>query len=266
MFRTTSVSASGAEQGIHQYIPPDLRRMFYKNPAAIHASHNGLDPYGFSTRGLVLYLPLWALKDSAFQSVDAYRTAATVSGAAWGTTGRTFDKIDNIITLSASTALNNLRASTYIAWINPTSKGENDAAIVMDKETSAIAIAGWHLRLIGANTIRFQHSAAILNLFRDTDADAITLGSAQMVATTFDGLLLKDGIKHYVNGSETGYGASADAGGALEDDAAKPVRIGNDSATAYTFEGLIGELWIYNQVLSAGEILHNYNCTNWRYQ
>lgn len=64
---------------IDRYIPRDLRGMFYRNLDSRNKYRvvDGYDPYGFSTNGLVLYLPLWALKDSAFKSVDAYKHTCT---------------------------------------------------------------------------------------------------------------------------------------------------------------------------------------------
>ena len=85
---------------IDAFIPPDLRDMFYRHPTRPYAWNNGLDPYGFLTEGLSLYLPLWALKDSAFKSVDANRYTATVTGALWQPDGRLFDG-DDLINIGA---------------------------------------------------------------------------------------------------------------------------------------------------------------------
>src|SRR3990167_5915362 len=51
----------------------------------------GLDP------SLVLYLPLWKKDGSSFMSDDAYGHLATVTGATWGSQGRTFDGVDDLI-------------------------------------------------------------------------------------------------------------------------------------------------------------------------
>ena len=54
---------------------------------------------GIVTSGLVFHAPLWAydLQGSPFISKDIYRHSCTVTGSAWGITGRTFDGTNDYI-------------------------------------------------------------------------------------------------------------------------------------------------------------------------
>lgn len=264
MLRTTSFSDSGQEQGIDQYIPPDLRRMFYKNPAAIHASHNGLDPYGFSTRGLVLYLPLWAQKGLTFKSVDAYKHTCTPSGTAkyWTPQGWYLTGDDEYIDCGRDSSLDFGSADlTAMCWFKA------DAALS--------GVAG---RLITKG--REGAAEHILNLIIDASDDvyiAINDGAGTK-AVVYPGsfcddawhfvVAIRDGnnLRLNVDNAEatptdiTGYGSIADTerdlciGIASHDEVYKP------------FKGIIGDVWVYTRALSAGEIAHNYNCTAFRYQ
>ena len=105
---------------IDRFIPPQLRYMFYNNPTATakYRIGNGLDPYGFSTNGLVMYLPLWALKGGSFKSVDAYKHTCSVAGAIWKPDSRQFDGTDDKIVIPFTSDLDfgDLDTYTIIVW------------------------------------------------------------------------------------------------------------------------------------------------------
>lgn len=246
MLRTTSFSAAGQEQGIHQYIPPDLRRMFYKNPAAIHASHNGLDPYGFSTRGLVCYLPLWALQNNvSFQSVDAYKHACSVTGALWQPDSIWFDKINDKIDIGAGASLG--LGNTFSI----------EAVINLDALTANCSIYSK-----GTNEFYFATASAELSYY----GGASVLSDTALQASTWYHVIVthaaNDDVIFYLNGAADGAVSTADGEWASTDGF---VGIFSDG-TSEPFGGYIGELRLYNRVLSVGESLHNKNCVMWRYQ
>ncbi len=138
---------------IGHFVPPNLKRDFYHGVKGNKRTrHNGLDPYGFSTDKLLLYLPLWALRDSAFKSVDAFMTTATVTGATWQPNGRLF--VANHYVSIPSTA----------SRLNFTS---GDFSIVMRIKTTdltadnwlfdrASGVAGYFLKIANSGRIQFQ--------------------------------------------------------------------------------------------------------------
>lgn len=244
-------------QSIHQYIPPDLRRTFYKNPAAISASQNGKDPYGFSTDGLVLYLPLWALKDSAFKSVDRYRHTATVTTASWGTTGYTFDGAADFISIATTggDALDiTARPMSAFAWIKPTV--DQDGYILCKNLDAAANVQYGYYWDAGAN--------AFINVYLEGAQRAISVAdSAPLNVWSLVGFTwIADGtIQIYVNGAASG--AAGNWAAALT---SRPnLNVGRRAVGIY-FGGTIGEEWLYNRALSAVEIARQYNATAWRYQ
>ncbi|KKK51356.1 hypothetical protein LCGC14_3115780, partial [marine sediment metagenome] len=120
-------------RSVDQFIPSHLREMFYNNPIPQYkyATHDGYDPYGFSTDELVLYLPLWALKGSTFKSVDAYEHVNTVAGALWKPNGRDFDGSDDMVTIpnAVSTELGGASGATFLFWIKCGGTGTRDVLI-----------------------------------------------------------------------------------------------------------------------------------------
>ena len=259
-------------RSIEQFIPANLRGMFYKNaiPQYKYAIHNGYDPYGFSTDGLVLYLPLWALKGNTFKSVDAYRHMATVNGALWRPDGRIFAGgvyID--ITPALTNALAATTTGTIGFWVKvPDATPGGQMAFVAFGDTDG----NEYLRLFIEQAGKFQCNAAIA-------------GVASWSLET-DNAVFSDNVWAYVELIHDGTNASARINGV----AVAQTLTEHDDLTAW-FGGLtgldngfigkssfnnnanlnplaatIGEVIIHNQALSAAEGLHNYNRTKLKYQ
>lgn len=273
MFRTTSVSASGQEQGIHQYIPPHLRRMFYKNPARVHASHNGLDPYGFSTRGLVLYLPLWALNNggtNSIQSVDAHRHTYDITGALWQPDGRRLTGGDDFINIdSALTPLASTTKGTWIIWVKL-----DDATPIANTfvigfgDTDAIEFIA--LQILTTAKLRAQLMDGGVEQWRiNSDNAIISDGVYVQLALIQDGtspIVLVSGVQvaqtFEVEVDKTVW--FSDCTG-LDNGRLGCINYVSGGNSNFILNGNIGELWFYNRALSVAEALHNYNCTKWRF-
>lgn len=231
---------------------PALR--FAKSPASSNPIPNGC----------VFYAPLWhpSCQGTTFESIDPYGHLCTVTGALYGSQGRTFDKIDDVITVPAATPINNLAAMTVIAWINPTSLGESNEGRILRKRGTH---SGFDFYIRATNTFVFWQGYATTDPYRFAATNSLTLGANQMVTATCNGSGLSAGMLFYVNGGETGYEVGSNAAGDKGDDSALDLLVGNDITSVTTFDGLIGDCLIYNRVLSAGEIQHIYNSTKGRY-
>ncbi len=257
---------------IDAFIPPHLRDMFYRHPTRPYAWNNGLDPYGFSTDGLVFYAPLWALKDSSFKSVDAYGHTGTVTGALWQPDGRLFDGVDDVINFGADAGIANIfdGGGTAIAWIKPSSDGEGDSARIITKRAD-----GWNL-ILNAEAGGFIKLRMLID-FDTTTGDWIT-GSAvvpintwSMVALTFNSDSDSNNPIIYWNTTAytvgNGLTESVSPVGTRDTDAGTTMYVGNTGATGSTFDGSIGEIWLYKgNLFSAAEIAHHRSVTAWRYQ
>ncbi|MBI5405797.1 LamG domain-containing protein [Candidatus Kaiserbacteria bacterium] len=176
-----------------------------------------------------------------------------------------FDGVNDIVSIPASSSLNNLKATggmTLSVWIYPKSLGQNNLGRIFDKANAITPTGGWILNLsnqTAANQINFANSGSTA-LSSLSVANAITLNKWQHVALTWDGATTASTVKIYINGIETTYASAVD-GVSLDSDAAEAVKIGNDKSGVRTFNGFIDDARVYNRVLSAQEITQLYNLT-----
>ena len=242
---------------IDRHIPLYLRDAFYKSPYPeyTYVTTNGYGPYDFSTQGLVLYLPLWALKGSAFKSVDDYKHTCSVQGALWTTNGRSFDNIDEKITIPDAPSLQISGDMSFIAWVNQTGvrSAGYERTILTKRDAGGIN----YVSQLSATTNYMSWSDGVAGF---TGTQALTTATWYHIATTVsDGTL--NGVIHYIDlAAEVTAGTPT----VTVDDA--PLDIGTMYLDdRYGWYGLIGEIWLYNRVLSLAELTINRNATAWRY-
>ena len=261
---------------IDRFIPPQLRSMFYKNPTATakYAIHDGLDPYGFSTNGLVLYLPLWALKDSTFKSVDAYKHSCAVTGALWIPDGHSFDGADDLIDLGTDASLTITGNLTLMFWVklDVTLANQPDTnAYVIAKQVSGFATCNYRLTLSKGSAVYdflIRDAAGSAMLLRVNNIDATGLDDLKWhhVAAVWDRTGATKGYI-YEDAVEISGGGVAGTDGDPYTAGSHVTCIGGHSAEADVFlDGSMGEAWIFNKALSAAEVLHHYNATSFRYR
>ncbi len=257
-------------RSIDQFIPRDLRGIFYNHPMPEYkyAIHDGYAPYGFSVKGLVLYLPLWALKGDSFKSVDRYKHTCTVTDALWRPSGRYFDGSDDIdITNALTTVLSTLTVGTVILWYRPDTLPGAQKSIFTLGDTDANEYFRFSILAAG----EFQAGLAVAGAWKwYTTTDAAAFGGTTWTCVG----VTQDAISPilYVNGSAPAqtFGGSADKTGWL----ASATGLDNGYVGCQSFRGWgklrhitghIGEVRIYNRALTPQEIQHNYLTTRWRY-
>ena len=244
-------------ESIEQFIPVDLRSMFYHHaePKYKYAIQNGLDPYGFSTRGLVAYIPLWALKESSFKSVDAYKHTCTVTGALWRPNGRSFDGLNDKLDFGNPTVLTNFTALTRLLWLKVV--GFTGSARGILDGSYAAGTFGDMIITEGASDnfsifVKNTGASVVSNVI------AYTADKWLQIGYSWDGT----NITYYKNGAVSG---TVDALNGTLACSARALLLG-DEGTRDNFGGEMGEFLIYNRALAAEEISYNYNSTVWRYQ
>ena len=212
--------------------------------------------------GCVLYLPLWKsyLQGSSFYSLDQYRHLCTVTGATWGSQGYSFDGIDDGIAVVHHANQLLTTGGSIGEWVYPTGNGES-APCIVDKSTNVSGAGGFKInkgldaddRFVG----RINGGTQIVS------TGTLTRNSWNHLVVTWSNTGL---ITLYLNGAQdsTTPAISADPAGITT---ANALTIGNRSgATDRTFDGGIGEVQIYNRVLSVGESSNIYSATCWRYK
>jgi len=226
--------------------------------------------FPFNMEGCVLYLPLWQedMQGSPILSYDQYHHSCTVTGALWKSYGRFFDKIDDRIIIPPVASLNNLTTMTILAWVNGASAGETNRGIILTKTANAARSTGWILRTGASGILDFFRTddGAPSEVFRRADDGTLSYGAFHFVEATWDGVITDaTGIHIYVDLVEAGYQTTTNGDGVADDDSTSSVTVGNEFDGASTWDDLIGEVWLFNRVLSTGERTHVKNTTASRY-
>ena len=219
------------------------------------AVNNGYVSTDIPTNSLVYYAPLWLFKGSKFKTADADKHTATVTGATWGITGRTFDGSDDQMSRTTSTlwVKDAQTPATYIIWFNSDLQGA-------DFDSTRCALAQ------GRTIFRFDDSsqsgvAGTLGSF---------LGGAWVSSTIvptkntwYHAAIAHSGtsLLYYINGVLKS--TTANNTEAVTD--VQGITVGSGQDTQY-FDGTIGEVLVYYRQLSLAEIIHHYNLSKWRYQ
>ncbi len=218
--------------------------------------------------GCVLDLPLYlpTLQTSPFKSVDNNAQVCTVTGGAlWTPKGRLYDGTTGIITVTDAASIQNITTKTMIAWIYPTGWGEGGGYGRIIVKMNAV---GWAWYLYDA-----AHPNRMLYYNTFTGADGqwyssanVNLNTWNCVGVTYDNSAVGNAPIFYIAGVPVAVTQSDVPTGTRDTDAGQNLTIGNNVATSGTFQGTIGEVQVYNQILSAAKIQNIYLATRWRYQ
>ena len=247
---------------IDHFVPPNLKRDFYHGVGGHKGTrHNGLDPYGFSTDGLVLYLPLWALKGTSFQSVDAYKHTVTATNTTWQPDGRDFDGADYLSVAHHASLIFGTGDFYIWAWIKTADTAEAYNAIADKSDTDT-----------GTGAYKF---------YINKTGGALRLGIDDTYVSPATPVDVQDGAWHFVgvdadrSANATFYVDAAVDGAvdisaevAFDIDSTTSLTIGrsNDSGSYQYIDGLVGECAEGTGLLGTAGMLDIYNRTRWRYQ
>ena len=248
-------------RSIDHFIPAHLRDMFYRHPIPQYkyAIHDGITPYDFKTNGLVLYLPLWALKNSSFKSVDPYGHLCSVTGALWRPNGHYFDGSDDKIEIPDSPLWDFGGDFTIQAWFKGSAPAGTQSLIIGRSTGTGNAWGDidWCMTIASTGVLRCQVSnngAAGTSIDGSVD---ISDGPFHFLEWTRSGDVFTICVNTITDGTET-------LSLTIQNTSNK-VRLGW-GYDRYTYtKGTISEVWIYSRALATLERQHNYLATKWRY-
>uniref|UniRef100_A0A6M3LAS4 Putative lectin/glucanase superfamily protein n=1 Tax=viral metagenome TaxID=1070528 RepID=A0A6M3LAS4_9ZZZZ len=220
-----------------------------------------LSSYNPIPNGCLLYLPLWnpGLSGSTFKSIDPYGHLCTVTGALYGSTGRTFDGADDLINCGSGASLDDIfdTGGTYLAWINPSSDGEGDKGRVIEKANPSFFTTS---EATGKVKMSFAQLFSTLYGEWETTATEVTIGTRTFVAVTYNSSSVANNPIMYIDGVVKTVGSGltevSTPDGTRTSDAASDLIIGNNVGGTRSYAGIIETTWAYNRILSAGEIEH----------
>ncbi len=209
---------------------------------------------------LVLYAPLWhpELSGSPFISKDSYARSCTVTGAVWGTTGRTFAGGNDLITI-ATKPFAVTSAFTLLAWVN---YGIDDSGTFYGQGKSTALYPAFKFFANSSMIALSGKNDANGDVAADSNAATVTVGTPALIGVSFDGSsthrLYKDGV---------GYATTADTFTGITDTTnLYTIGVWKRQTSVSYFTGVIGELLIYTRLLADAEVQNIYLATKWRYQ
>lgn len=188
---------------------------------------------------------------------------------AWSTTNGgcvTFDSVDDYIEITDSSGLDGIfnNGGTVSAWIYAFSDGEQDAGKIINRRGF-----GYFL------DVRDEAGGMVRPCFlRDfDDADGwwktsdltVEINKWQHIAVTYDESSVTNDAIIYINGEAVAITEGATPIGSAEPETTT-LFIGNSIDSTKTFDGLIDELLLFNDALTASEVTNLYDKTKGRYQ
>ena len=184
--------------------------------------------------------------------LDGTDTAVTYVDAKFGK-GASFNGTTSNIVVAADTAIdiNTIGSMTVSAWVYPNTDGEGNVGRIVDKFSGADV--GYRLWLSGSDTIpvvNFEVGYVTTNAIVTTST---TIAVDEW--TKIDAVLEADhSINIYINGAVASYGVDTTGVGGANDDSAVDMVIGSDSTGAYTFDGIIDDIKIFDEPRTAANV------------
>jgi len=206
---------------------------------------------------LVLYLPLSELDGNSFKSRDAYGHLCVAIGAAWRHNGRYFDGIDDQIDCGNPLSLRITKSMSLEAWVKTT----DTLGLFISKQKPTSPYYGWGFGM-GGNNLRAWFYGATSGY--STGTTIINDDVFHHLTAVYDSSV--PSITLYVNGVDDNATIGA-APSTSTTSVSNSVIIGNGPAPfGGATIGTIGEVRIFNRVLTPQEIQRNYLTTKRRYQ
>ncbi len=160
-----------------------------------------------------------------------------------------FDGTDDAVTLPVNSSFNLLTGGTISAWLYPRSSGEGSFGRIIDKSNDTNGTGGYTIEMDGSST---RIMVEINDVQCETTAGSITQSAWNHFVWAFNGV----NWNLYVNGKLN----TTCAYTTLPSNTSLGVTIGNrQGATDRTFNGLIDEVKIYTSILSADQVMVEYN-------
>jgi hypothetical protein len=205
---------------------------------------------------LVLHLPLHKLDSVSFVSGDAYGQPAVGTGTIWTPQGRNFDGINDLIDCGGSPAFDS-QQYTLTCWF---------------KTTASSPDTDIGHRLVNIARAAGGESKIALRL-KDNIADLFWIKPSTIGDSVSTGVIVNNGQWHHLAGTTDGTTFTAYLDGDQKAMKLSELHtdfyclcIGSVHTGTGAYNGTIGELRVYDRVLTAPEIQHDYLATKWRYR
>jgi len=185
-------------------------------------------------------------------------TGASLSGTGY-TLGINFTAASDNLNFGNLSKINLTANITVMGWIYPKSFGGGSSGRIFDKFKSTLPQTGYALFIdnnVGTNAIAYSSGYSI-SASTARLSNQVTLSVWQHFAAVHSGTT----VTFYKNGASIGSSSSITAPTSGSVNAC----VGNNSGGTNNFDGILGAVRVYSQVLSANDILQIYNATKSKY-
>lgn len=167
-----------------------------------------------------------------------------------------FNGTTSLVDVGSGASLDDIATFTYLAWIKPDGAGENSRGRILNKGTGTIAPKQFAMHPTVTETFYLQVLRAPAIAAAIAATSTIVYGSWQFVVGTYEST---DGPRLYraVAGgvpAEVSYNSRDPGSGAEVTETTDNMFIGNASTSDRTFDGVMGEISVFNVVLTTQEM------------
>jgi hypothetical protein len=208
--------------------------------------------------------------DKSGNGNDATQSTSTNQPSAGGDIGGnnaiSFDGVNDKLTVSADSTIANVfdTGGTVFFIGKPSSDGGGNFGRIFDKTTNGSI-------LLLQNEIGSTLQPRLLVGFSTTNGDwkttanSIDIGAGNIITLTYDGSSESNDPIFTVNESSESVTEDVTPVGSISDDSAADLTIGNSAGGTRGYDGLYGELIIYDRALTANEVslVTNYLVNKW---
>ena len=190
----------------------------------------------------------------------------TSGGFINGKNAISFDGVNDSLTVSSSASINNIfdTGGTLFFVSKPASDGGGNFSRIIDKGSSGYSLI---LQNESGSTLqpRLLVSFDTSNGDWKTTANSFNIGEANILVLTYNGSSASNNPTFSVNQTQESVTEDLTPVGTINDDSASDLIIGNNLAGTRGFDGLYGELIIYDRALTANEVslVTNYLVNKW---
>jgi len=213
----------------------------------LRAVEGKLSPDVVVPDGLVLYLPMLSGRGGTVLDHSTYGNHGTIYGAKWtkedDAWALEFDGVDDYGDCGSDSSLSGMADVTMMAWIKTNVVA--DQQIVRNQ-------GALDFTLLSTGGILYLRPALPIGGVRYDYGNVIPVPTREWAFVAFTKRSVNDYITAYVNGIPRTATRTGSKG--LIDSTTQPLLIGTDRTIACWFDGLIGEVRIYNRALSDAEI------------
>ena len=219
---------------------------------------------------LALHSPLHnslLVSDGKAPDLSRYYNNGTITGTTWGIQGRIFDG-DDKIDCGTGASLNLTTAISVGGWFKPTTLTGDTRTLLRKGTESGYADFAWWLALQATGeAIFFTSNGVDAQTVNCTSTNQVSVNNWYFIMACFDAAV---GSYLYVgtpNADPTEWANDETIVGAIPDNAAMNLTVGarKRGVDDDFFIGIIGEVWIYDELLSLEIVREIYRETLWRY-